>query len=391
MLRKRITGAPFLIRSRCEGRDGMSIAFRASVGTSGYCSLGSRESELSDVMKGPGNWKDLAKIASEHDNFVAKRGLRGTNVAKCLVEGFDMESMYHWRLVPNDNDGHSNEICECGLFGNIECGSRGRIERSFEAGVKVQVHYRTVVLVTEGASLEGCQFPISGESHEQVYQLEDIAKAAGELCLDGSTSSVVSGMAIDMAGVGRMGMGGQGIGKGGQAMGMGNQGMIGQAMGNPSMGPSNLAGENMVASGSAPASLYGLVTCFISGKNRHYARNCWQVGNRPNTDDDNSRMREIFQKMSLREEEEGNRRQWESEEAKKEERREGEKIREEELREAKLEATILWILSQRRELVMIVAAPQTSNQTRKRSPRSKASMLQESAVIPPSPKMTTMK
>ncbi|GBG75164.1 hypothetical protein CBR_g19677 [Chara braunii] len=91
-------------------------------------------------------------------------------------------------------------------------------------------------------------------------------------------------------------------------------------------------------------------------------------------------MKELFRKIVRKEEEVEERTRRHAEEVKKRkkvERRESEKLREEQAREAKLEATIVRILSQRKELRMITASTQPAAENKKRSPTSKARMLRE--------------
>ncbi|GBG70742.1 hypothetical protein CBR_g8039 [Chara braunii] len=91
-------------------------------------------------------------------------------------------------------------------------------------------------------------------------------------------------------------------------------------------------------------------------------------------------MREILLWIGRREKEEEERKKREIDEAKRkeeEERREGEKLREEQAREAKLEATIVRILMQHEASMMKTPASQAGNGIKKRSPHSKARMLRD--------------
>ncbi|GBG60367.1 hypothetical protein CBR_g4325 [Chara braunii] len=168
------------------------------------------------------------------------------------------------------------------------------------------------------------------------------------------------------------------------ALNMGGQGGIGQAMGG--LGPINramqwmgVAGQQGAAPGSGVAAQYGVVTCYICRKNDHYARNCWQATNRQRPEEDNSEIREILLRIGRREKEEEERKKREIDKVKRkeEERREGEKLREEQAREAKLEATIVRILTQQRASLMVSPTPLAGSGIKKKSPRSKARMLRD--------------
>ncbi|GBG83881.1 hypothetical protein CBR_g37750 [Chara braunii] len=134
-----------------------------------------------------------------------------------------------------------------------------------------------------------------------------------------------------------------------------------------------------------PASSYGVVTCHICGKVGHYAKNCWQAANRQKPKEENTEVRELLLRISKREKEE-DRKKKEVEEARKkeeDERRESEKLREEQAREAKLEATIVRILQQRKEsgvispIPLIAPASHVAYEPKKQSPSSKARMLRD--------------
>ncbi|GBG65951.1 hypothetical protein CBR_g54243 [Chara braunii] len=91
-------------------------------------------------------------------------------------------------------------------------------------------------------------------------------------------------------------------------------------------------------------------------------------------------MKELFRRIVRREQEEEEKKRHEVELARRkeeEDRREGEKIREEESRETKIESTTLRILAQRKESAMVIATPQPTSELKKRSPRSKARMLRD--------------
>ncbi|GBG60369.1 hypothetical protein CBR_g4327 [Chara braunii] len=168
------------------------------------------------------------------------------------------------------------------------------------------------------------------------------------------------------------------------ALNMGGQGGIDQAMGglgpiNPVMQGIGVAGQQGAAPGSGVAAQYGVVTCYICGKNGHYARNCWQATNRQRPEGDNSEMWEILLRIGRREKEEEERKKREIDEVKRkeeEERREGEKLMEEQAREAKLEATIVRILTQQRASLMVSPTPLAGSGIKK-SPHSKARMLRD--------------
>ncbi|GBG91952.1 hypothetical protein CBR_g54048 [Chara braunii] len=182
-------------------------------------------------------------------------------------------------------------------------------------------------------------------------------------------------MQAGMAGGGMASMMGQGSGApamGGLGMGTG---VVGAGLNGQNGAPQNLTPQNIM-----PAAPYGVVTCHICGKLGHYARNCWQAGNRQRPEEENVEMRELLLRIARREKEEDERKGHESDEAKRkeeDERRESEKLREEQAREAKLEATVLRILAQRKAPLAIVPAQQLTNDSKKRSPRSKAQMLME--------------
>ncbi|GBG84563.1 hypothetical protein CBR_g38845 [Chara braunii] len=172
------------------------------------------------------------------------------------------------------------------------------------------------------------------------------------------------------------GMAAQGAAGGGAHMGV--QGALGSGMFGGGFGVQSALPHN-----SLPASPYGAVTC---GKAGHYARNCWQAANRQRPEEENTEVRELLQRISKREKEEEDRKRKEVEETKKkeeEERRESEKLREEQAREAKLEATIVRILQQRKESQLVPPVPLIAPAShvvfdpKKRSPRSKAQMLQD--------------
>ncbi|GBG85382.1 hypothetical protein CBR_g40025 [Chara braunii] len=177
--------------------------------------------------------------------------------------------------------------------------------------------------------------------------------------------------AMNMGGV--MGVGGQGMGIGGQNMGIGGQHM---GMG----GQSNGTGDHgMGFSGGASATSFGTVTCFICGKTGHYSRNCWQAAGRQRAEEDPD-MKGLLRKIAKREKDEEERKLREAEEEKKkqeQERREGDKLREAEAKEAQIEATIVRILSQRKEPLMIASPQQPAPESRKRSPRTKTRMLRK--------------
>ncbi|GBG66936.1 hypothetical protein CBR_g74623 [Chara braunii] len=161
--------------------------------------------------------------------------------------------------------------------------------------------------------------------------------------------------------------------------GVPNQGLVGQGMGGQAMLGQGMIPAAMGAPNSALAAPYGTVTCYICGKTGHYLRNCWQAANRQRSEDDQE-MRELLKKIAKRGEEEEKRRLREAEEARRREeieKREGDKLREEEAREAKLEVTIVRILSQRKEPLMITPAPQQVEESKKQSPCTKARMLRE--------------
>ncbi|GBG60368.1 hypothetical protein CBR_g4326 [Chara braunii] len=91
-------------------------------------------------------------------------------------------------------------------------------------------------------------------------------------------------------------------------------------------------------------------------------------------------MREILLRIGRREKEEEERKKREMDEVKrkeKEERWEGEKLREEQAREAKLEATIVRILTQQRASLMVSPTPLAGSGIKKNSQRSKARMLRD--------------
>ncbi|GBG60357.1 hypothetical protein CBR_g4315 [Chara braunii] len=128
------------------------------------------------------------------------------------------------------------------------------------------------------------------------------------------------------------------------------------------------------------AAQYGVVTCFICGKNGHYAQNCWHAANKLKPEEENSEMRELLQRIARREKEEEEKKKRKIEEARKkeeDERRESAKMREEEAREDRLESTIIRILEQKNEACMLALAPPAGAELRKRSLRSKARILRE--------------
>ncbi|GBG79605.1 hypothetical protein CBR_g29753 [Chara braunii] len=172
------------------------------------------------------------------------------------------------------------------------------------------------------------------------------------------------------------GMAAQGVPGGGAHMGA--QGAVGSSMFGGGFG-----GQGAMPQNNLPASPYGVVTCHICGKVGHYARNCWQAANRQKSEEENIEVRELLLQISKREKEEEDRKKKEVEEARKkeeDERRESEKLREEQAREAKLEATIVRILQQRKEsgtppVPLIAPTSHVAYEPKKRSPRSKARML----------------
>ncbi|GBG67378.1 hypothetical protein CBR_g515 [Chara braunii] len=122
----------------------------------------------------------------------------------------------------------------------------------------------------------------------------------------------------------------------------------------------------------------GTVTCYICGKTDHYSRNCWQTAGRssPAVDPDTSEMKEFYRRAVQKEKEENERKIREEMDKRRMEelrRSESEKIREAEAREARLESTIVRLLSQHnRGQLALPSAPM-----KKKSPRSKARMLRE--------------
>ncbi|GBG90768.1 hypothetical protein CBR_g51274 [Chara braunii] len=198
------------------------------------------------------------------------------------------------------------------------------------------------------------------------------------------------------------GLGGVGVG----ASNMGSAGFGGANLG-AGMGPAgSMAGKSVPIPYAAQNAPFGTVTCFICGKTGHYSRNCWQTASRQRPEDD-LEMKELLRRIAKRDKEEEEKKQRESEEAKKreeEERRKGEKLREAEAWEARLEATIVRILAQRKEVALIspsypplppphlsylhtpTPSPSSSHclppyqpvfEIKKRSPRTKARMLHE--------------
>ncbi|GBG74536.1 hypothetical protein CBR_g18946 [Chara braunii] len=107
-----------------------------------------------------------------------------------------------------------------------------------------------------------------------------------------------------------------------------------------------------------------------------------KAGNRQmhKPEEENTEMKELLQRIARREEEEEERKRRETEEARKKEeneRKESEKLREEEAREARLEATIVRILTQKKDMFTVRVNPQAPAETNKSSPRSKARLIRE--------------
>ncbi|GBG76121.1 hypothetical protein CBR_g21870 [Chara braunii] len=124
--------------------------------------------------------------------------------------------------------------------------------------------------------------------------------------------------------------------------------------------------------------LQGTVTCCICGKTGHYSWNCWHAVGRssPTIDSDTSEMKQLYKKAIQKEKEENERKMKEEMDRRRVEelrRIETWKIREAEAREARLESTIVRLLSQHnRSQLALPTAP-----VKKKSPRSKARMLHE--------------
>ncbi|GBG90061.1 hypothetical protein CBR_g50154 [Chara braunii] len=162
------------------------------------------------------------------------------------------------------------------------------------------------------------------------------------------------------------------------AGGMGGHGMVGHGMAGQGLMGQGMPGSPLAGPNSGPAA-YGTVTCFICGKTGHYSRNCWQAASKQRPEEDQE-MKELLRRIAKREKEEEETKQREIEETRKkeeEERREGEKLRDEEAREARLEATIVKILTHRKLAIQIPTVEQPSVDSRKRSPWTKARMIQE--------------
>ncbi|GBG90197.1 hypothetical protein CBR_g50378 [Chara braunii] len=176
--------------------------------------------------------------------------------------------------------------------------------------------------------------------------------------------------------------------------------MAGVNLGNLVMGTTNMLVPNMATQGCnarmgsfvgtggvgisplSNTSPFGVVTCYICGRRGHYAQNCWRAKDRQiqRPDKENIEMRELIQRINRQEREEEERRLRENVDAKKKEeneRRESETLREEEAKEAKLEAAIVRILTQRKDLALVPVNTQTSYEVKKKSPRSKARFIQE--------------
>ncbi|GBG71132.1 hypothetical protein CBR_g8433 [Chara braunii] len=174
------------------------------------------------------------------------------------------------------------------------------------------------------------------------------------------------------------------MGQMGGNRGAGVHGAVGSGLNMPGNAGSSILNTGMDGQNTSPNGMpavpFGVVTCDICGKNEHYARNCWQAPARQRPEEENVEMRELLLRIARREKEEEEKKKREIEEARRkeeDERRESEKIREEQAREAKLQATILRILAQKKEAARIVPAPQIAIGPKKRSPGSKAQMLRE--------------
>ncbi|GBG81260.1 hypothetical protein CBR_g31932 [Chara braunii] len=137
-----------------------------------------------------------------------------------------------------------------------------------------------------------------------------------------------------------------------------------------------VGGLGVGAGGTNP----GTIICHICGKPDHYARNCWQEGNRPPTqpDQETNEMREYYRRAIQREREDSERKakdEWERRRLEDEQRKESEKLREAEAREARLEATIVRMLSQHNKGQYAITTG--SPPVKKKSPRTKMKMLKE--------------